>query len=189
MTDNESKNNNTSNNNTSNIIESDEFVDVPITPNTPIAVGTLINQVTMDLNPKMLECIRRAKIVNIYCLIDIIFATAYSFIYPNFFIILLCSLTGYFGSKSFNHTLILLYITFLIFSIIFRLINFIYIISTINYNMFFINFIYFFFLFVFEIFITVYVLFFYGILKNLSELERQYLRTNKIVQKKFICNC
>lgn len=181
-----------SNNRTSNVPVATpvqrQLTDIPLTPNTPI-VGTIISEETMDLNPNMIDCLRKAQVVNIFCAVDIIFGFIYSLYYPLFFIPILCSLTGYFGSKKFNKQLILLYITFLIFNIIFRIINFTYNILSIDYKYIYIEFLFFILLFIFESIITIYVLNFYNLLKKLQDLEIRYLRTNINVQKKFICNC
>ena len=96
------------------------LIDVPLTPNTPIAIGTIVVDQQLQLNPKMKLCIKKAKLVNILCLIDILFAVVYSLYYPIFLISILCSLTGYFGSKKFNYQLTLFYIMYLIFNIIFN---------------------------------------------------------------------
>jgi len=139
------------------------------------------------MNPKMKLCIKKAKLVNILCLIDILFAVVYSLYYPIFLISIICSLTGYFGSKKFNYQLTLFYIMYLIFNIIFRVVNFIYVITSINNNDLLFTIISFVVLFLVEFIITYIVISYYKLLKNLLNIEVKYLQTNYDVQKQFIC--
>lgn len=164
------------------------LMDIPLTPNTPIAIGTIVVDQQLQLNPKMKLCIKKAKLVNILCLIDILFAVVYSLYYPIFLISIICSLTGYFGSKKFNYQLTLLYIMYLIFNIIFRVVNFIYVITSINNDDLLFTIISFVVLFFVEFIISYIVISYYKLLKNLLKIEVKYLRTNLEVQKQFICN-
>jgi len=164
------------------------LMEVPLTPNTPIAIGTIVANEPMLINPKMKLCIKKAKLVNILCLIDILFAVVYSLYYPIFLISIICSLTGYFGSKKFNYQLTLFYIMYLIFNIIFRVVNFIYVITSINNDDLLFTIISFVVLFLVEFIITYIVISYYKLLKNLLNIEVKYLQTNYDVQKQFICN-
>ena len=82
------------------------FVDVPLTPNTPIA-AVIINSI--EINPKMRTTIMYSKTLNIICILDLIFGLCYSLYYSYFLLPILFSLTGYLGTKWFHKNLIIVY--------------------------------------------------------------------------------
>jgi hypothetical protein len=161
------------------------FVDVHLTPTTPIAQAVIVNNVHVDFNENMQHCLQRARVINIICLFDIVIGLLYSIYFPVFLFPLLASLTGFFGSKKFNKILTSLYIAYLIFNIIFRLFNFGYILSSSDIQLGIIIFSGV--ILIVDLFILWYVFSFYKMLVRLLEPEVHYLRTNLEIQKKFIC--
>jgi hypothetical protein len=161
------------------------FVDVHLTPTTPIAQAVIVNNVHVEFNENMKHCLQKARVINIICLFDIIFGLLYSIYFPVFLFPLLASLTGFFGSKKFNKTLTCLYMVYLIFNIIFRLFNFGFILSASEIQLGIIIFSVV--ILIVDFFILWYVFSFNKILVHLLESEVYYLRTNLEVQKKFIC--
>lgn len=164
-----------------------DLVEVPITPTTPIATNVRIIE-TVDLNQQMIKTLKYSKIINIICLVDVIFGILYSVYYPNFFYTTLLSLIGYFGSKKFNKSVTILYLFFIILNFIFRILNFSWQLSygtQNNISFILLNII----LYCFEIFIISLVFRFIYLLKKLSDSEKKFLRNDQNVQNQFICNC
>jgi len=166
-----------------------DFIDVPLTPTTPIATNVTIIE-TVSLNQQMIKTLKYSKIINIICLIDVIFGILYSVYYPNFFYTTLLSLIGYFGSKGFSKKITLLYLFFIVLNFIFRIINFSWLLSEsyevhTNTSFILLSII----LYCFEIFIISLVFRFIYLLKKLSDSEIKFLKNDQNVQKQFICNC
>ena len=78
------------------------FVDVNLTPTTPIAQAVIVNNIHVDFNENMKNCLQKARVIHIICLFDILIGLIYSIYYPIFLFPLLASITGYCGSKKFN---------------------------------------------------------------------------------------
>jgi len=83
------------------ISSNQQLVEVPLTPNTPIAAQAIIIE-SIELNPKMKLALTYSKIINIICILDIIFGLCYSLYYPSFLVPILFSISGYFGTKWFH---------------------------------------------------------------------------------------
>ena len=185
-------NNNTSQNNTTTHLPiakpvNNNFVDVPITPNTPIA-AVIINHV--EINPKMKKTILYSKTLNIICILDLIFGLCYSLYYPYFLLPILFSITGYLGTKWFHKNLIIVYLIYIVFNFFFKLLNFSWLLehsNEIHTNTSFV--ILSIILYFFELIIILVVCKFFHLLKDLLDTEIKFLRTNSTVQKQFICNC
>lgn len=161
------------------------FVDVPLTPNTPIA-AVIINSI--EINPKMKTTIMYSKTLNIICILDLIFGLCYSLYYPYFLLPILFSLTGYLGTKWFHKNLIIVYLIYIVFNFFFKLLNFSWLLeqsNEIHTNTQFI--ILSIILYFFELIIILIVCRFLHLLKDLLDTEIKFLRTNSHVQKQFIC--
>ena len=161
------------------------FIDVNLTPTTPIAQAVIVNNIHVDFNENMKHCLQKARVIHIICLFDIVIGLIYSIYFPVFLFPLLVSITGYCGSKKFNKTLILFYITYLVFNIIFRIINIGFIINSqeIQVGMILFSGI----ILLVDFFIVWYIINFYKLLTQLLESEIYYLQSNLNVQNKFIC--
>jgi hypothetical protein len=166
-----------------------QLVEVPLTPNTPIAVQAIIIE-SIELNPKMRLALTYSKIINIICILDIIFGLCYSLYYPNFLVPILFSISGYLGTKWFNKNLIIFYLFYIVFNFIFRVVNFSWLLSQsyelhTNASFVVLSII----LYIFEILIIILVCRFLNLLKDLLDSEIKFLRTDFNTQKQFICNC
>ena len=161
------------------------FVDVNLTPNTPIAQAVILENVHVEFNENMKNCLQKARVIHIICLFDILMGLIYSIYYPMFLFPLLASITGYCGSKKFNKTLIIFYITYLFFNVIFRIVNIGFIINSQETQVTMLLFSAL--ILLIDFFIIWYIVKFYKLLTQLLESEIYYLRSNLNVQNKFIC--
>ena len=171
------------------ISSNQQLVEVPLTPNTPITAQAIIIE-SIELNPKMKLALTYSKIINIICILDIIFGLCYSLYYPSFLVPILFSISGYFGTKWFHKNLIIFYLIYIVFNFIFRVVNYSWLLSQsnelhTNASFVVLSII----LYIFEIFIIVLVCRFLNLLKDLLESEIKYLRNDSKIQKQFICNC
>ncbi len=165
------------------------LIDIPITPNTPIVTQAIIVESVMELNQKMIKTVRYARVINIICILDIVFGLCYSLYYPNFLFPILFSVTGYFGTKWFHKSLTICYLFYLILNLVFKIANFSWILAKTNINHNNLSFtILSIILYLIEIVVIILVVRFLKMLKSLLELELKYLRNNLFVQKQFICN-
>ena len=176
-----SKSNNRNSNNQQGV-----FVDVNLTPTTPIAQAVIVDNINVEFNENMKLCLKKALIINIVCLFDLISGLIYSFYYPIFLLPLIGAITGYFGTKKFSKPLIIVYLIYLTINILFRTINFGFILNSSTLQLGLI--IFSIFIFLFDFFILTYTCSMFSIMNKLLDSELSFLRTNLSVQKKFICN-